>query len=303
MAGRFILFFLFLVLLPLPVFSNPNPPESETSQFAFAEHLLKNRDYDRSITEFKRYLFLYPSGAFVPRADYLLGEAFFSKKSFKEAIDHWEGTLRRDPVTPFREEIRFKTGRAYWELKQENQALTLWEKVLHEGHSPIKESAARAILWALIQKKQFNQASEKLKIFPLQDWEKAIHREYFQKAQTLPYFSPTTAGLLAAVLPGAGHWYLGRRQDALIAFSINGLFTWAAVSSFEQGNKGLGTLLAVIELAWYSGNIYSAVNSAHKHNRKLETDFWEGYGLRFGFLAKDHSISTGTPFLALQRAF
>ncbi|MEW6188277.1 MAG: tetratricopeptide repeat protein [Thermodesulfobacteriota bacterium] len=303
MAGRFILFFLSLVLLPLPVFSNPNPPESETSQFSFAEHLLQDRDYDRAITEFKRYLFLYPSGHMASQADYLLGEAFLSNKLFKEAIDHWEGVLRRNPGTPFREEIQFQTGKAYWELRQEDRALALWEKVLDQGRSPIKENAARAILWALIKRKQFNRATEKLIQSPLQDWEKAIHRDYFQKAQTLPYLSPATAGLLAAVLPGAGHWYLGRRQDALIAFSINGLFTWAAVSSFEQGNKGLGTLLAVIELAWYSGNIYSAVNSAHKYNRKLDTDFWEGYGIRFGFLSKGHSNSHRTPYLALHRAF
>ena len=37
----------------------------------------------------------------------------------------------------------------------------------------------------------------------------------------------------------------------------------------------LGGILTFIELGFYSGNIYSAVNAAHKYNRKLQNDFRE----------------------------
>jgi len=34
--------------------------------------------------------------------------------------------------------------------------------------------------------------------------------------------------------------------------------------------------LGFVELGLYSGTFYSAVNSAHKHNRKLKNDFLQG---------------------------
>lgn len=294
---------LFVILLPSPARSNPTGIESAgEAQFAFANHLLQHHDHLRAITEFKRYLFLYPSGDKADESNYLLGEALFQINSYKEALTHWEGVLKQTPDTPFKEEIQLKTGRALWKLGREDEALSRWEKITQEGlSSTIKTTAARAVLWGLVKQKHYDLARLKLKTFPLSASEQEAHETFFLKAEQLPLKSPTTAGTLAAILPGAGHWYLDRHQDALIAFSINGLFAWAAVSSFQQGNSGLGVLLSFIELAWYSGNIYSAVNTAHKINRKQESDFLEGYGIRFGLLSSNPS-SPGL-YMVLQRAF
>jgi tetratricopeptide (TPR) repeat protein len=300
--GKLFLGLLLIILLPALALSDPTALTPEEAQFAFANHLLQNHDYFRAATEFKRLLFLHPSGTKNDEANYLLGTALFLNKSFKEAILHWEGVLRQTPNTSFKEEIQYKTGGAYWELGQEDRAMLLWEKILQEGRSSQKQSAARALLWGLIKQKRFDPARLLLKNSPLSDSEKEAQETFFQKAENLPYKSPATAGTLAAILPGAGHWYLDRRQDALIAFGINALFAWAAVTSFQEGNNGLGTLLSVIELAWYSGNIYSAINSAHKFNQKLDKEFLEGYGLRFGLLSQGPS-SSPIPYLVLHRAF
>jgi tetratricopeptide (TPR) repeat protein len=303
MLGKIYFGLLLIFLLPsLALSDTTGPLPAEETQFAFANHLLQYHDYFRAATEFKRLLFLYPSGTRSDEANYLLGTVEFLLKSYKEAIIHWEGVLRLTPTTPFKEEILFQTGRAYWELGQEDQAILLWEKILQEGRSSEKSSAARALLWGLMKQKRYDSARLVLKNSPWMDSEKETHEAFFQKAENLPYKSVTTAGTLAVILPGAGHWYLGRKQDAIIAFGVNALFAWAAVNSFQQGNNGLGTLLGVIELAWYSGNIYSAVNSAHKFNRKLEVDFLEGYGLRFGILSQGPS-SSPTPYLVLHRVF
>jgi hypothetical protein len=77
---------------------------------------------------------------------------------------------------------------------------------------------------------------------------------------------------LAAVLPGLGHAYVGRYKDGGIAFLVNALFIWAAVESFHNDNNVLGGMICFLELGWYSGNIYSAVNSTHKYNRKIGRD-------------------------------
>jgi hypothetical protein len=94
-----------------------------------------------------------------------------------------------------------------------------------------------------------------------------------QEGERLPYKSPSTAGVLAGVLPGSGHLYCDRYKDGVVAFLLNGLFTWAAIEAFDNDHEVLGGILGFLELGWYSGNIYSAVNSAHKHNRALKDNY------------------------------
>jgi hypothetical protein len=90
---------------------------------------------------------------------------------------------------------------------------------------------------------------------------------------TLPQKSPTTAGLLAAGLPGAGHLYTERPKDAAVAFLLNASFIAAAVELFRKDNNILGGIVTFIEAGWYLGNIYSAVNSAHKYNKHKKDEF------------------------------
>ena len=56
---------------------------------------------------------------------------------------------------------------------------------------------------------------------------------------------------------------------------------WATVEAFDNDNEGLGVLLALFEVGLYTGNIYSAVNCAHKYNRKQKEGFLQ--------YLKDHS--------------
>ena len=93
------------------------------------------------------------------------------------------------------------------------------------------------------------------------------------EGERLPYKSPSTAGVLAAVLPGSGHVYCDRYKDGVVAFLLNGLFIWATLEAFDNDQEVLGGILGFLELGWYSGNIYSAVNTAHKYNRSLKNDY------------------------------
>jgi hypothetical protein len=78
---------------------------------------------------------------------------------------------------------------------------------------------------------------------------------------------------MAAILPGLGHAYCERYRDGLVALLLNGLFIWAAVESFDEEHDVLGGILLFVEAGWYAGNIYSAVNCAHKHNRHVKNEF------------------------------
>ena len=98
-----------------------------------------------------------------------------------------------------------------------------------------------------------------------------LSREMSRKSD-LKTKSPTLAGILA-VIPGAGHLYCGRYRDATVAFILNSAMIYAAYEAFDHDQNVLGGLITFFELGFYAGNIYSAVGSAHKHNRSVKKGF------------------------------
>ena len=129
--------------------------------------------------------------------------------------------------------------------------------------------------------------------------QKAIHKyelsnnlellNMIEEYKSLDFKSPKAAGTLSALIPGAGQLYLNRKRDAAAAFILNGVFIWGIVESFNRDNSGVGILLSIFELGWYGGNIYSAVNGAHKHNRKLKDSYRNKFSIGLNInVSKEH---------------
>jgi hypothetical protein len=110
------------------------------------------------------------------------------------------------------------------------------------------------------------------------------------------------AGTLAAILPGSGHLYTERPRDALVAFLLNGAFILAAVELFNDDEYVTGGIVTFFELGWYSGNIYSAVNCAHKYNKRMKKDFIQGLRDRTSVSIRYNPDNTGK-YLALTMRF
>jgi hypothetical protein len=54
---------------------------------------------------------------------------------------------------------------------------------------------------------------------------------------------------------------------------LNGAMIYAAYEAFDNDLYALGGIITLFELGFYSGNIYSAVSSAHKYNRNERNRF------------------------------
>jgi len=94
----------------------------------------------------------------------------------------------------------------------------------------------------------------------------------FDRKLPLKTKDPTTAGLLA-IIPGAGHLYCERKKDALISFLLNAAMIYAAYEAFDHDLDGIGGIITFFELGFYSGNIFSAINSAYKYNLYEKSKF------------------------------
>jgi tetratricopeptide (TPR) repeat protein len=247
--------------------------ENEIRQFSL--DLFTGREYYRSITEAKRYISLLPEG---PRSDEmfkLIGDAYLMSQEWAEAIAAYDEFLAQFPESSLANTVTFH--KAVCLVKQGNpmEAERLFQFILSGTDPDRKEEAVRWEILLMIRQNRFEEAERFLRngmVHPRIEKESGLITDLLTEGKNTSYKSPTTAGLLSAILPGSGHFYDERYQDGAYSFLLNALFIAGAWKSFDSGNYGLGGLLTLVELGWYTGGIYGAVGGAHKYNRQIDED-------------------------------
>jgi len=201
---------------------------------------LKAREYEKARDIFSRTYSSYPDTPFAAKSLFLIGESYYQQGALKEAERYFTQVKEKYPLMDLNNMALYRLGWTKMRVNRWRDASEVFSEV--EKESPLYDSSLQLAQQSL-------------------------------SGETLPYKSPQCAGTLAAILPGLGHAYVSRYKDAAISFLLNGLFIWAAVESFQQDHEVLGGILTFLELGWYTGNIYSAVNVTHKHNRKMQNEF------------------------------
>lgn len=84
--------------------------------------------------------------------------------------------------------------------------------------------------------------------------------------------SPLIAGILSAVIPGTGYFYVGQFKEGISAFLINSLLGIGIYSLFNNNNTGSGILTSLVAFPFYLGNIVGAANSAEIENELFFTN-------------------------------
>ena len=79
--------------------------------------------------------------------------------------------------------------------------------------------------------------------------------------------SPLLAGVLSAVLPGAGRLYTGNYGDAFSSLLLTGIFGYLAYENFSDGYIRSGVIFSAITAFFYGGNVYGSVVSAKIFNQ------------------------------------
>jgi TM2 domain-containing membrane protein YozV len=236
---------------------------------AFSASLLAEKDTYRAITELKRFAFLSP-GPKALHADLLLGQLYAEAGSIDASRFHFSRVMEsgeRDAATAAAllnlQNVcitRILSGNCEEEVKRlpEETPLGLrpyylryWQVLMDLPGLPME------------------QASPELRVGA--DTLEQLHTE----RRSLSLKSPAVAGVLSALLPGAGQAYNGRYVDAGLALGLTGLTTFGAVSllSREQPDWALGVPLGLFALVFYTGNIVNAVGDAFRMNENTYRDF------------------------------
>ena len=279
MIKYFCLFCLFFVIslshTPF-VFSDQIVIDSE-DQYKFAQAALDKGEYLRAIGEFERFVHFFPRDDKVPEARYRIGLCYIMAKDHDSGRRVLEDVYRDYSGMPVGGKALFLIGESYYEKGLMEEAERYFKKVVETyPHLELKNKALYRLGWKWMKQDKWGEASEAfMKVkeeSPLYAHSRDLS-EISLKGKTLPYKNPTKAGILSGILPGLGHAYCNRYKDGTVALLLNGLTIWASLEAFDEDLDVLGGALMFLELGWYTGTIYGAVNSAHKYNRKVRNDF------------------------------
>jgi outer membrane protein assembly factor BamD (BamD/ComL family) len=249
-----------------------------TRQFSFAENLFAEGDYYRAISEYKRFLFYYPQNKLVENCTYRIGESYYKGKRWHEALKSFSSFIMNFPESPLVPGALYHKGMSEKQLKRYTDALSTLEELSKSKSIEFADKAVYQKAIVLMEMEEWQKARKAFLIVPKDSplsISAGVIASELLRMDDLPQKSPAAAGTLAAILPGAGHLYTERPRDALVAFLLNGAFIWGAVELFRHDNYVAAAIVTFFEIGWYTGNIYSAVSSAHKYNKRTRQDFIE----------------------------
>ncbi len=267
-----------------PCFTHADEPETRLiqpdsdRQYAFAQSLYASGRFTRAAAEFERFIFFFPHDTRVPQARFNVADAYFKAGQYQEAISVCKIATEKGESSPDTDRFYLLLARCQVKGNQVDRALITLHNLLAITRDPVARDDARYLgSWIFIENAQWAKARVWLQEispqsrnrYPVDTLTAAL-----AGTDTIPRKHPRTAGLLS-MIPGAGHLYIGRYQDALISFLLNTLTFWAAYEAFDEDQPVLGGLLGVVGINFYTGNIYSAVNSAHKYNRRATKTYIE----------------------------
>ncbi len=246
---------------------------TEEVQLKLGDAFMAEGEYYRAITEYKKFLFLFPDSEKADYALFRVGLANYRGEEYETAT-HTFATVRetygRSRVAA---DSGYFEGLSLWKLGRFDRAETAFDRVV--ALDTESEYASLALLGkSLVSYDAKNipgcrhELVRFLASYP-QDPRADNVREtiaLLDKNQELPRKSPVLAGVMSAFVPGSGYMYAGRYGDGIMAFIVNGLFIAGTVVAIHEENYAVAAIVGGIGLPFYVGNIYGSANAATKWN-------------------------------------
>jgi outer membrane protein assembly factor BamD (BamD/ComL family) len=252
-----------------------HPPSSrdlETSLLGFADLLFEQGHYYQAVTEYERFIYFNPDHPAVPRARLQIAHSYKMGGRYDEAIELYR---RMAELYTGREEgieAAFQVSECYRLSEDVDQALSGYSRFISENQThPLADKARWNMAWTYLQLEDYTSARKELLSLNESGRYRTPAQELIAALDELPHArhkSPVIAGVLAALMPGAGHLYTGQKKQALFSFVTNALLMFGSYEAFDKEVYTAGGFLSLFSLNYYSGNIFGAITSAHKFNRR-----------------------------------
>src|SRR5512143_2537342 len=205
---RFLLPFVLLTLLQPSQLLAAQVLLNSDDQFRYAEELMKRQEYPLAVLEFERFIHFFPDDEKVPEARLMIGQSYLNAKAYEQARKSLEKVHKAYPDRFVGGKALFLIGESYYRQGVYGEANLYFKKVREAYPQPeLRDAALYRLGWSHMQSQRWQEAGG---IFGSLDHTSPLYASAQELAikslegETLPYKSPSTAGVLAAVLPGSG---------------------------------------------------------------------------------------------------
>ncbi len=255
-------------------------PPAPDATLGFADHLYEGGDYYRAIGEYERWLYENPGAAGAGRARIQIGLAYLRGGRAAEAGDWFESLAEESHDPQVRLVAAFEAAESRYRQGDAQAAALAFESFLSPGPlrppAALRSRAGWLLGWSYLLAREPARAGatfERLREDPVFGPQARSLAAETVRARDLPRRSPALAGILSAVVPGSGYFYLGQPTTALAALAWNGLFGSGVYDAARHQLWGVTAVIAAFEAMWYGGAIFGSVSGAYKFNR----DAWLEY--------------------------
>jgi tetratricopeptide (TPR) repeat protein len=268
-------FFFFSLLCRVP-FANPEEKGillTEEIQLKMADVFMEQGEYYRAITEYKKFLILFPDSE---KADYALfktGMAYYRGEEYEPSVQSFSLLREKYKTSRYLPEASYYEGLSYWKMKNPEKARTTFD-TLSEVF-PRSEFALLALVAGSLLALEaeditgsLNRLERLTDRYPEYSGSKNVEEAMplIDQYPRLPQKSKTLAAGMSAIVPGSGYIYADQVGDGITAFIINGLFIAGTVIAISGENYAVAGIVGGIGVPFYVGNIYGSANAAKKWN-------------------------------------
>ncbi|HSD94393.1 MAG TPA: tetratricopeptide repeat protein [Syntrophales bacterium] len=242
-------------------------------QLKIADAFMEEGEYYRAVTEYKKFLILFPDSGKADYASFEIGMAYFKGEEYGAAARSFLAVREKYPESSYAVQAGYLEGMSQWKMKNYDRARVALESLV-EQH-PDSEYAPRslvAICLAALDENKAEVSRQALRRFldryPGHPGEENVREAaaLIDRYQELPEKSPVLAGVMSAILPGSGYIYAEHYGDGITAFLINGLFIAGTITAIHQENYAVAGIVGGVGVPFYLGNIYGSANAAKKWN-------------------------------------
>ena len=272
-------YLLFFFSLPLVYPAEMGLYITDEIQLKVADAFMEEGEYYRAVSEYKRFLILFPES---DRADYALfriGMAYYQGEEYERSVRSFSSLRGEYSESAYVSKGSYFQGLGYWKLKQFENARNVFD-TLAETY-PQSEFAPIALVAAsLVSLDEGNISGSSRRLERLVDRypdhpSSARGKEAIPllgQHEKLPQKSKTLAAMLSAIVPGSGYVYAGRYGDGVTAFLINALWIAGVVTGISAEYYAAAGIVAGVGVPFYLGNIYGSANAAQKWNLNVKRD-------------------------------
>jgi len=276
----FMKFCLYLVLLIVPLGEYALLAGEEewvgkpSNVLAFAEHLHEAGDLFRAISEYKRFIYLFPDEPRVLQTRFKIGICYQKSGYVENAIEYFQDILKDDPSSEVSHSVKFEIGKSYFLGSDYDKAAPILEE-LDTDRSLVMAG------WCMLRGGKYGEASALFaraqRVRPdgyLSELSGRLSRESLD-GENIPNKSPVLAASLSVPLPGAGRTYCGRLGDGIFSFLLVSASYAAAYHYYSRDEDVLALGFLGAGVLFHAGDVYGAVVSARRFNAVSKEGFVE----------------------------